>query len=504
VISVQTPAGRFRIYNTSDAPLFLCQSALDDPDGVFQVPFHPTAVPSPRFPAPFNPRTVLPQNYEEFIAYFFPTEVMKDYRAILTIRSNAGPITVPIHGRVETLPTVIQPGMLVDLVTDAMCIPPTTDLCKIRGIFEPVLTDGPVSIVDATFDGVPREAQLAFTDRGGTPQVWDRSGQTTRPFALEFAPPSDGGDDGPPGMPCIPTFHDLPARVQELISLRVEGRLLDRVHVFEDLPVTSLAAADGWVYLGTAEGLHVLDWRDDRKPTRVKTLRIGEIHTLSLPREILFAAVGDEIVALNIRWPDNPLLIDAVRLSAPPTAVAASAEGAFAVDGRELYRIVHADNKLRLDATLTVPGGASRISLTPDWIFAAGESAVSLFSMDVEKRLHFEESAKTPQIIQALSRYGRHILVSGDFGTQAFLVKPEGGLHLATEYRRPHWSIGFIPDRGRDRAFVIHDGGRVELWRARVHRLDRTRFPDLLKLRFHPNRSNASSARGLTQNSRPR
>ena len=116
-----TKSGTFRIQNTGDCVLYLCEGALDDPDDVFEVLF--------------SPGTLLPNGRHNYSIVFYPKRALHDYYATFRIRSNVGEILVPIHGRVQVMPQPLPQGGMADGANDELCLP-LDKLCLGQELFD--------------------------------------------------------------------------------------------------------------------------------------------------------------------------------------------------------------------------------------------------------------------------------------------------------------------------------------------------------------------------------
>ncbi|MBI2909409.1 MAG: hypothetical protein HYX92_17325 [Chloroflexi bacterium] len=468
-IAVPDRAAEFTVRNSGDGVLFLCDGVLDDPDGVFVVSY--------------SRETLQPYAQRTYPILFYPTQAMHDYHATFRIQSNAGEIVVPIHGRVDVLPERTKDGMTAYLPTDDLCVPPDA-LCRIEGMFEPRPGGESILLQVISFFDMPPDGEIILSDPQGAPQVHDYSRHRTRSHALAYTPLPDGSAG--PGQPCTPDFRGMGPGDRELVRIGVSGWSVLPVERFAEIEdVTAIASAGGWVYAATSQGLAVLDWRETNKPTLRNRIGLGPVRTLALSRENLFAAVGGEIIELDLERPDHPVPSDSARLEGDVTALGATRGRLFALDGRQISAFESSQGKLLKKSAAVLPDGVGQLGLLHDGVYVAGGKTLALYNLDQRLELRLADRAATEQPFETLSHFGRNIFLSGRSDTRVFEVTKDPGLRATADYRQRHWSVDFLPDLEHKRLFRLTKG-QVELWQMQRRRLDRSRFQDSLRLRYLP------------------
>lgn len=472
-IAAPDRAAEFTIYNTGTGPLFLCEGVLEDPDGVFVVSY--------------GRETLMPYHHSTSPILFYPTQAMHDYHATFRIQSNAGEIVIPIHGRVQTLPERTSDGMTAYLPTDEVCVPPDA-LCKLEQLFEPGPGGESILVQMTSFFDVPPGGELVLSDPEGTPLVHDYSGHRTRMHALAYTPNPDGPEGS--NQACVPDFRGMGPGDRELVSIRVSGWVVLPVESFAGIEnATGIVSAGGWAYVGTPEGLAVLDWREDKQPRLLNHVGLGPVQGLALSGGLLFAAVGNEVVGTDLRRPEHPVLWDTAKLEGDITALGASRGKLFALDGKHVSVFEFGEGGLRKKSVAALPQGVGQIGLFHDGVYVAGGSNLAVYILGEGLQLRLADRASVKEPFATLSHFGRRIFLSGRSGTQVFeIVGKDSALRPIVDYRQRHWSVDFLPDLEHRRIFRLGSAGRVERWQIRRRRLDRSQFQESLKLRYLPKR----------------
>jgi hypothetical protein len=472
VISAPDRAAEFVVRNTGNGPLFLCQGVLEDPDGVFVVLY--------------SPETLLPNHDHTYAILFYPTQAMHDYHATFRIQSNAGEIVIPIHGRVQTLPERTTGGMTAYLPTDELCVPPNA-LCEVEQLFERGPGGDSILVQMISFFDMPPDGKLVLSDPEGTPLVHDYSRYRTRTHALAYTPHPDG--TAGPGQACIPDFQGMGPGDQELVRIRVSGWAVLHVTSFPELEhVTGIAAAGGWVYAGTPEGVAVLDWHQAKQPKLRNRVGLGPVQGLALSGGTLFVAAGDDVVALDLERPEHPVPRDTAKLAGVVTALGTSRGRLFALDSNHVMAFDFGQGKLLKKSVEALPAGIKQMGLLRNGVYVAGGKTLAVYSMDERLQLRLADRVSAEQPFDTLSHFGRSIFLSGESDTHVFEVGKDASLRAIADYRQRHWSVNFVPDLEHRRLFKLGSRGQVEFWQIHRRRLDRAQFQNSLKLRYLPKR----------------
>ncbi|MGA7879455.1 MAG: hypothetical protein WCD63_01165 [Terrimicrobiaceae bacterium] len=278
---------------------------------------------------------------------------------------------------------------------------------------------------------------------------------------------------------------------RELVRIRVSQWAVLSVEDFPELEnVTSIASTGGWVYAGTPDGLAVLDWRDAERPMLRNRVGLGPVQGVALSAGRLVAAVGDEVIELDLARPEHPVPRDIAKLDGVVTALGASRGRLFVLDGKRVSAFEFGEGKMLKKSSEALPEDVGQIGLFRDGVYVAGGKTLAVYSLDERLQLGMADRASVEQPIETLSHYGRSIFLNGKSGTRVFeLVGKNLNLRAVADYRQRHWSVDFVPDFEHRRLFKLSPKGQVELWQIHRRRLDRSRFRDSLKLRYLPKRS---------------
>jgi hypothetical protein len=252
-------------------------------------------------------------------------------------------------------------------------------------------------------------------------------------------------DGGVTGRPCIASYQG----VRDPAGVRVH--FISRWLVPEKVSHAGLVAAAGdgeTLALATLDGVRLMDAGGADKAER----ELPGIEQLSISGSDLLLVRNGEVVLIDAR---DRGLKERRRWPAPgsSTFVLATTSGFLVAAGKELA--VH-DRDGALAQRLALPGEVS-------WLAAVGGRAVA----------------------------------SGTWGAVE-MAPGDGGWRRVVQHMRSHWSRGFCLS-AEDNTLVQVVDGRLRLWRWRVRRLDRSRFADLVTLRFHGAPRPAGAARSTGQ-----
>lgn len=498
-IQVRDPAAEITILNDSqERGLYLCSAVLQDPAGVFEVPFSPVMIapvqqrpPSSTVPAIFLPPWERGSGETQLPVYFYPTQAMVDYRATFIIETSAGQIVVPIHGRVEALPQFGDRGEWVDLNAGEICAPANV-MCKLGGLFEPLdAMAGDRAIFRVSVDGAPRDSELVIGDRAGNPAVRDVSGDPSRGHDLAFTPLPDG--QFAPGDPCAISVHNPDSGEEiglgDLLRADLTGQVIRPAGGIDGFAESgALAVAGGWVYAATPSGIQMIDWRDPANPLLGASIALLQVRALGLTAGELFVVAGEELVMFDLAKPDNPVRRAEFRLGGQTRALAAGEGAVHVADGAGVASFRVEEGRLVPRGRVDLPLGAESIALRRGAICALGREHLTLLAIDKGESMRLADSIKFELTGATLGNYGRNLLISNSKGS--LLLRPEGSSRLRelARYSRPHWSNGFISDPTRGGLLRRAEGGRLEMWSIRRRDIDLAQFKDALELRYKPQR----------------
>ncbi len=478
-IDSEIPVGALWIENTSDRPLYVCDAQIDEPD-VFMVSI-------------IDP-LIKPHQTGAIGIYFFPREVMRDYYATLFVRTNLAPPGVTfdierrVHGRVDAEPGTQKGSVglgaavleyLYDLVNEKLCAPHDADICRTRGLFQPSNGER-IEVALLGFSPATPGGDIYLHDDKGMALAHDFSDAPQRQIVIDYP-----GPDGSGGFvdPCIASYRGMNSKDLDRMRIDVSGRILRPLGSFAGAKnPANVVSAEQWVFVAGPQGLYVIDWHDYNTPKAAAILDLMDITSLALLHDHLIVGAGKDLVVFNIVEPAAPKLVSRIVIGSRILSVAATRDSIYSVDGRRLMLFAWENGRLHACSEQAVPGGAVHLGLSPNGAYVCCDTTLTLLTVSASK-LRIIHEAKCRDNIEVLSHYGKSIMVTNArTGTEVFQIRSEG-LRRTAEYRRPHWSAPFIPDRGHRQLFRIAPDV-VELWGVEVHRLDRRHFEDALRLRY--------------------
>lgn len=435
----QSPVGYFTLHNDGTGPLFLCEiDVQDDPDHVFTTD------------GGGAPALLKPGLSAQIGVYFRPADVDRRYTARLLVRTTEGDLHANVSGQVDSgqvqkmLPVGLDGATLqsiIDMFGSRLCMPGQPDICRVRGMYEKTQPPGALDISQIEFRGLNDGSTVLIEDEGGRVVVRDDATGPRRPVVVDYPTP----DGGVTGRPCIASYQG----VREPAGVRVH--FISRWLVPEKVSHAGLVAAAGdgeTLALATLDGVRLMDAGGADKAER----ELPGIEQLSISGSDLLLVRNGEVVLIDAR---DRGLKERRRWPAPgsSTFVLATTSGFLVAAGKELA--VH-DRDGALAQRLALPGEVS-------WLAAVGGRAVA----------------------------------SGTWGAVE-MAPGDGGWRRVVQHMRSHWSRGFCLS-AEDNTLVQVVDGRLRLWRWRVRRLDRSRFADLVTLRFHGAPRPAGAARSAGQ-----
>ena len=478
VIQDEGPVAALVIRNQGSRPLFLCEVALDDPDGVFEIESGGD---------PFG---------EQYVRFFFyPHEAMRTYRGELRIRTSAAAqrepdIVVPVDARVEAEPgrkasaIGISAGLLehiYDLVGARLCMPMHADICRAGGLFAP-LAPGATSVGLVTVGPLPPGAgELAVEDARGV-VVRDVSGEPTRRVAIELPP---GGGQGPD--PCIARLAGIDPVALGRVRIGMHSMVVSpRATVRER--AEAIAGARDVLYLGTARGIsiHGVDRPGEAAP--LGAVELPPVHALAIAGDCLLAAAEDTIFALDLADARAPRVVAKVRLPRPIRSIAADRAGVFATDGDALYALELGTRGV--SAVACDAQGGFALGLLPGAVYVAHERSLSLWQVTGPGKLVHVSHTSCAGPIRALGHWGKTILAVGDGGTDGFDRRGDR-LVATTWFRGRHWALDLVPD-DEHRRLLRSDADGVTVFDVVPRQLDPRQFAEAMELRWRPARRRAA------------
>jgi hypothetical protein len=437
--------------------------------------------------------------------YFFPSRVDEDYWTWLDIffSGNVGRPTrvVPVHARVRPEPgrrrdrlgiSGEQLEFIYDLVGESLCLPYNANICRVSPYFEPVREPGVHLISDILVGGAPVDAELSLRDADGAELVRDVSGRSRRRHSVEYLPPNGGGDFR--GNPCIAELVGLRPGYEGFVRVNVRGLVLTPGSVLDGVKGAIAAAArDGRVFLATDAGLEVVEWSDPSAPKRVGETELSGLRGLALGGHSLFAAVGEEIVLLDVSRPTRPAARASAKLDTPARALATHDRFVYAAGDDHVVTFEVDGKALRQRDRCAVPPGARWLICTGDGLLVVGPDSLALLALDEPSRPRPVVTGKPPATPDLASRRGPFVMLhSGD--TSHLVAAQNGQILPVATFARRHWSAEFLAGDD-DRLYAITPDGQAATWRIVQHRLDRSKFKEALHLRYAPPRPRGGARR---------
>lgn len=461
-------AGEVRVLNTGRVPVFLCGLNLRS-EGRLSLE------------EPIS-RRVEPGSSLILRIGFHPTEVGETAEGSLQIRDQRGiQRTVPIEARVDPQAQRGQLshgsvsganiGVVFDLAREALCLPSDANICRSRSLFEPV---APEELAVGMFElgPLPAEAEVRFTDDAGSVVLVDTSDRRRRAFAMAWL---DG--DGFKGNPCIALFDRVSAAQHAALRIRVSGQRVVRVGSLPGDGIVALAPAAGIVVVADADGLHFIEWTDPHKPAEISRLPLRGITALASDGKSLAVATADETVLVDAGNPVQP------RITAHGEV---SGAGALALISGRVYMSVAkqalvlepVNGRLRNCGNFPLPISVQHVGLTRWGVLAADDQEV----VQLDQNGEVVATWRTDDRIERVITTGRTASVTTRCAITVLRVAANS-LQPITWYARAHWSTALVPCADSQRFLRLVEGGRVELWQARQHRLRREEFKGAFQIR---------------------
>jgi len=479
------PDARLVLTNTGEAPLGVCQVRVEhdpaDPDSRFAfdaswsdnyvVPPGGTGTVEirfyPRRPRQRDPRDLTPPVSDHV------------YRATVVVELGGAlrghPVTAQVTGRVEPRPVVREvPGRSgrvragFDPGRDAVCVPkPDIDLCDLEPFFEPIGPSEAFVVADLRVRGLADDASVTLADHGGTVVVRDLGRGPDRRLDVGLGAAGRSG-------PCIPRVDGGPQPRLELCHAVVR-------------PGPSAVIPDprcvldhtGHTWVGTGSGLVVLD-AEGR--TADHELPVGRVEGLAVAAGLVWAAVGDRLVAVD---PSRPAaVVTEIGIGARVSAVAATPTGLVVAAGAVL-RAVGTDGAT-VGPVVGLPEPARWVFAVPRGVVAVGEKSIALVDGASSR-----PAVHTPTFpIMAAGAVGSRVLVHGR-ETSAALAADAAGVHAVAEYRSRHWRAAFAPEPRGTLHTLTAQG--VRRWELARRRLDAAALPEAFVPRLERIRPSAAS-----------
>jgi len=135
-----------------------------------------------------------------------------------------------------------------------------------------------------------------------------------------------------------------------------------------------------------------------------------------------------------------------------------------------------------------LPQSATWVGAVGVNFYAAGDRRVGLFRLSAEGKARLLGSRAFDKPIAEIVPYRGDLLVSGAFGTTLLRIDRLAEIRPAADYRKPHWSLGYLPDAGAKRLVQAVSGRGLRLWSVAQRQIDRSKFPALLELQYRPRR----------------
>jgi hypothetical protein len=470
-VEVKVPAGTFEICNTGDNPLYLCATNQDS-TGIFELPFVPSRIDAGQC--------------QEFGILFFPAAVPTPYSFNFVLSSSEGDITVPVQGQVESLPRLGAQGDWVDLVTGTLCVPPNL-VCRLMNGFGGVEAQS-VPIMQMAIEDAPPESNIEIGNSEGETLVTDYSGDPWRAHELAFTATADGIPV--PTDPCVILVQGPgPDPPPDWIRVDVTGNVIQPIGQWEAPgDIGPVIAHDGWVYAASGDGVLIVDWRSATDPTVAGQLSVGAVSASALDGPLMVAATSDRLFAFDVTRPDRPELLAQTPVSEPVSSLATSEGWILAASGDAIAVFVLRSGRLLVQGSIDLPRSAAWVGVVGANFYAAGEQRVVLFRLNSAARAHLLGAYAPRQRMVRIAAYRRNLLASSNAGTTMLRIDRTGELRPVADYRKPHWSLGYMPDPAAKRLVQLASARSLRAWAVRPRRLDRSKFPDLLELQYRPQR----------------
>lgn len=463
--------------NTGEAPLGVCQVRADhdpaDPElrfvfdaswsGSYVVPPGGTGTVEIRFYPP-RPRRRDPRDLTPPVTgHVFRATVVVELGGALRGR----PVTAQVTGRVEPRPVTrevpVRGGRVhagFDPGRDSVCVPkPDIDLCDLERFFVPVGPADAVVVADVRVRGLADDAVVTLADHGGDVVVRDLGGGPERRFDAAL---------GPAGRrACTPRVDGGP---QPRIELRHALVLPGPPAAVQD-PRCVLDHA-GRVWVGTGSGLVVLD---AGARAAGAGLSLGPVEGLAVADGLVWAALGDRLVAVDPARPEALAVTAEIETDAPVGAVASAPAGLVVATGAGL-RVVGTEPRTAGPVT-ELPEPARWLFAVPAGVVAVGAKSVASVGAGPGRVV-----VSTPSFpIVAACAVGSRILVHGR-ETSTVLEADGQSVRPVAEYASRHWRADFAPEpRG---ALHTLTAKGIRCWELSRRRLDPAALPEAFALRF--------------------
>jgi hypothetical protein len=480
---IRRAAGLIEIFNSGELPIYLCGATLAEisQETPFQLRFDD------------SDGLIPPGGYKSIAVHFFPTEVDREYQNWVLVELNVERRRIPIRGTLVADPfrrsgDIGHDGGLlehiIDLAGEALCAPPLVDVCRARRLFEPPLPDGSRSLGVIRLHPVPPEIEVVLEDERGSALVRELSGEWRREIVVEYPIPGEGFR----GNPCIARYAGARDGELDFMRLRLKGVLLAPEGELPETGRVRAAAADGaMLFLGTEQGVQLIDWTEAACPRMRARLELPSVRGLARRGTTLFAMTDTELIALDVSDKHKPTRVAAVHPSEGLLALTGSGAFLYLVNGRELVVVASSGRTLGVVRRQHMPDGAWGIAGTDSTLCVAGQKGLSLLSLANPLEPTLQDVVACDPSPVVLTQSGARFLVHGKQGSQVF--KAQGpSLRKVAVFAQRHWSMGCVATLAPDRLVTLDDSGRVHAWRTRTHRLDRRQFMEALKLRYFPSK----------------
>jgi hypothetical protein len=491
----QPPAGSFRISNIGKGPLFLCSVTIDGPNKVFTL--EAAGAPKDTVRVYDNQYVIGPSGWAEFGIRFFPKAANVDYNAKIKVQSNVGNRSLPVHGKVQTLPASVESSIgigresirhKVDLVREIICLElEGFSLSGIRdSIFKlPISPEDEIHVAVVHPYSPNLDMEVFVEDPSGEIYGHDYSRSKRRTITMEF-PPAGGELSGVEGDYHLRYGNLAPgeAAPKTQISGWAVKKAGEQPLKFQ---AKGIVATGGWVYQAGERGIQVIDWRDEAGGEVLAPIEVGPLSTLALSQQFLVGAGEDLLVVFSLEAPDRPERRFNANLPSPARSLAIEQDNIYVLSNGlvSLYRLD--DSVLVEVGRLDLPWQADHIGVIGQVIYVAGDEALGVL---VETHSQLELVHRTPRTsqIEFVIPSTQSIMLSSQAGTDVYHIEENCRVRQIGNYRSRHWGAGFAVDREIRRLYRTGSNSSLETWRLEPMQLDRSRFSDLLELRYRTNR----------------
>lgn len=483
------PDGRLGLENTGEAPVAVCQvRAEHDPADplsryVFDASWSGSYVVLPghtgtveiRF---YPPR---PRGWDRRDLTAPPRVTDHVFRATVVVELGGAlrgrPLTAQVTGRIEPRPVTREvpsrgsAGMRAgfDPRRDAVCMPrPDVDLCDLERYFEPVGPPDALVVADVRVRGLAERSVVTLADHDDVAHIRELGEGPERRFDVGLGPAGDRRMTA-----CVPRIGDGPVPDG---SPRIELRHA----VVEPGPVADVPGPRcvlehaGRVWVGTGTGVVVLD--AVTLAAAAPALPLGRVEGLVAADGLVWAAVGDQLVAVDPAGPGDLVVVSSVDVGARISAVAVSADGLSVATGARVHTVIPGAAPACAEVTelpeptrwlFPVRGGVVAVGTKSVMIVRPGSATVSVHA--------------TAFPIVSAGAVGSRVLVHGD-GLATALAAGSATARPVAEYPLGHWRATFAHEP-RGALYVLAEDG-VRRWGLARRRLDAAALPEAFAPRY--------------------